>query len=59
MKIYINVDITKGWDTWNNMAEDLNSDMKSVAGMKFIYKGCDMDEKKHFCSKVKYAIIVY
>ena len=46
MKIYLTVDITKGWDTWNEMAEDLNSDMVSVAGMQFIYKGCDMDEKK-------------
>ena len=28
------------------MAEDLNSEMVSVGGMKFIYKGCDMEEKK-------------
>ena len=46
MKAYVSVNITKGWDTWNEMAEDLNSEMVSVAGMKFIYKGCDMDEKK-------------
>ena len=46
MKAYVSVNISKGWDTWNEMAEDLNSDMVSVAGMQFIYKGCDMDEKK-------------
>ncbi len=46
MKMYATVEIKKGWDTWNEMAEDLNSDMVSVAGMQFIYKGCDMDEKK-------------
>ena len=46
MKIYLTVDITKGWDTWNEMAEELNSDMVSVGGMQFIYKGCEMDEKK-------------
>ncbi len=46
MKAYVSVNITKGWDTWNEMAEDLNSDMVSVAGMQFIYKGCEMDEKK-------------
>ena len=46
MKAYVSVNITKGWDTWNEMAEDLNSEMVSVAGMKFIYKGCDMDENK-------------
>ena len=46
MKIYINVDITKGWDTWNKMAEELNSDMVSVGGMEFIFKGCETDEKK-------------
>ncbi len=44
MKAYVSVNITKGWDTWNEMAEDLNSEMVSVAGMQFIYKGCDMDE---------------
>ena len=46
MKIYINVDITKGWDTWNKMAEELSSDMVSVGGMEFIFKGCETDEKK-------------
>ena len=46
MKAYVSVNITKRWDTWNGMAEDLNSEMVSVAGMQFIYKGCDMDEKK-------------
>ena len=45
MKIYINVDITKGWDTWNKMAEAMNPEMEAE-GMKFIFKGCEMDEKK-------------
>ena len=43
MKIYLTVDITKGWDTWNEMAEELNSDMVSVGGMQFIYKGCEIE----------------
>ena len=46
MKAYDSVNISKGWDTWYEMAEDLNSEMASVGGMQFIYKGCDMDEKK-------------
>ena len=46
MKAYVTVNITKGWNNWNEMAEDPNSEMVSVAGMQFIYKGCDMDEKK-------------
>ena len=46
MKSYISVNISKGWDTWNKMAEDLDSEMESVGFMKFIYKGCDMEEKK-------------
>ena len=28
------------------MAEELNSDMVSVGGMKFIFKGCETDEKE-------------
>ena len=39
MKIYLTVDITKGWDTWNEMAEELNSDMVSVGGMQFYLQG--------------------
>ena len=35
MKAYVSVNITKGWDTWNEMAEDLNSEMVSVAGICF------------------------
>tara|TARA_B100000945_G_scaffold57057_1_gene42071 strand:- start:639 stop:908 length:270 start_codon:yes stop_codon:yes gene_type:complete len=46
MKLYLTVDITKGWNTWNNMAEELNSDMVSAGGMKFVFKGCETDEKK-------------
>ena len=46
MKAYISVNISKGWDTWNKMAEDLDSEMESVGFMKFIYKGCDMEEKQ-------------
>ena len=46
MKEYISVNISKGWDTWNKMAEDLDSEMESVGFMKFIYKGCDMEEKQ-------------
>ena len=46
MKIYLTVDITKGWDTWNEMAEKLNPEIVSVIGMKFIFKGCETDEKR-------------
>ena len=45
MKMYAMVEITKGWDTWNKMAEEMNPEMESE-GMKFIFKGCEMDEKK-------------
>ena len=46
MKAYVSVNISKGWDTWNKMAEDLDSEMESVGFIKFIYKGCDMEEKQ-------------
>ena len=46
MKIYLTVDITKRWDTWSEMAEELNSEIVSVGGMKFIFKGCETDEKR-------------
>jgi len=45
MNMYASVEITKGWDTWNKMAEEMNPEMES-AGMKFIFKGCETDEKK-------------
>ena len=46
MKIYLTVDITKGWDTWNEMAEELNPEIASVGGMKFILKGCETDKNR-------------
>ena len=46
MKIYLTVDITKGWGTWNEMAEELNTEIVSVGGMKFIFKGYETDEKR-------------
>ena len=46
MKIYLTVDITKGCDTWNEMAETLNPEMVTGSGMKFIFKGCETDEKR-------------
>jgi len=45
MKAYVSVNISKGWDTWNKMAERMNPEMESE-GMKFIFKGCETDEKK-------------
>ena len=45
MKMYATVEITKGWETWNKMAEEMNPEMESE-GMKFIFKGCEMDEKR-------------
>ena len=45
MKMFATVEITKGWETWNKMAVEMNPEMESE-GMKFIFKGCDMDEKK-------------
>ena len=54
MKMYATVEITKGWETWNKMAEGMNPEMESEGmnpemeseGMKFIFKGCEMDEKR-------------
>ena len=48
MKSYVSVNISKGCDTWNEIAEDLNSEMLSVGGIKFINKCCDMEEKKGY-----------
>ena len=45
MKMYATVEITKGWDSWNKMAEEMNPEMESE-GMKFIFKGCETVEKK-------------
>ena len=45
MKMYLTVEITKGWDTWNKFIEEMNPE-REAAGMKFIFKGCEMDEKK-------------
>ena len=36
MNAYVSVNISKGWDTWNEMAEDLNSEMLSVGGMIYL-----------------------
>ena len=43
--MYVTVEITKGWETWNKMSEEMNPEMESE-GIKFIFKGCEMDEKK-------------
>ena len=45
MKMYGTVEITKGWDTWYKLSEEMKPEMKAV-GMKFLFKGCEMDEKK-------------
>jgi len=45
MKMYATIELTKGWDSWNKMAEGMNPEMESE-GMKFIFKGCETDEKK-------------
>ena len=39
MKIYLSVDIKKGWDTWNEMAEELNHEMVSVGGGSIYLQG--------------------
>ena len=38
MKAYVSVNITKGWATWNEMAEDLNSEGGGVPTLKLGYK---------------------
>ena len=48
MKMYASVEITKGWDIWNKMAEDLNYDIGLSGWDEFIYKGWDMDEKNSY-----------
>ena len=45
MKVYATVEITKGWDTWYKLSEEMKPGMEAV-GMKFLFKGCEMDEKK-------------
>ena len=45
MKMYATIELTKGWDSWNKMAEGMNPEMESE-GMKFIFKGCETDEKR-------------
>ncbi len=45
MKVYATVEITKGWDTWYKLSEEMKPEMEAV-GMKFLFKGCEMDEKK-------------
>ena len=45
MKMSVTVIITKEWETWNKMAEETNPEMESK-GIKFISKGCEMDEKR-------------
>ena len=50
MKNYFSADICKGWGNWNDMAEELNFGKVSVGGMQFIYKGCEIDEKKIYIS---------
>jgi|TARA_B110000881_G_scaffold31021_1_gene23477 hypothetical protein len=42
MKMYLTVEITKGWDSWNKFTEEMNPE-RAAAGMKFIFKGCEMD----------------
>ena len=37
--------LQKGWETWNKISEEMNPEMESE-GMKFIFKGCDVEEKK-------------
>ena len=36
----------KRMGTWNEIAEELNPGMVSVGGMKFIFKGCETNEKR-------------
>ena len=43
--MYGTVEITKGWDTWYKLSEEMKPEMEAV-GMKFLFKGCEMDEKK-------------
>ena len=42
--MYGTVEITKGWDTWYKLSEEMKPEMEAV-GMKFLFKGCEMDEK--------------
>ena len=45
MKVYATVEITKGWDTWYKLSEEMKPGMEAV-GMKSLFKGCEADEKK-------------
>ena len=39
----VTVNISKGWDTWSEMAKDLEPQMNEV-GSKILWAGCDTDE---------------
>ena len=43
-EMYLTVESTKVWDTWNKFTEEMEPE-REAAGMKFILKGCEMDEK--------------
>ena len=40
MKMYLTVEVTKGWDSWNKFTEEMKPE-RATAGMKFILKGCE------------------
>ena len=43
-EMYLTVEISKGWDTWNIVTEEMKPE-REAAGIKFIFKGCEIDEK--------------
>ena len=39
----VTINISKGWETWSKMANDLEPQMNEV-GSKILWAGCDADE---------------
>ena len=53
MKIYLTVNITKGWDTWNEMAEELNPEYGISRWNEIYFQGLLNGRKKIHLIKLK------
>jgi len=44
MKLYTNLELSKGYEHWKASLDDLGPEMRAV-GMKFIFFGCEADDE--------------
>ena len=44
MKVYINLELSKGYEHWKAGFDDLGPEMRAV-GMKVIYRACEADNE--------------